>query len=174
GTIVLNSPTYGPLMPEFSVQKIGNTLGWGAVHDAPNSFVWEIGHTSVFTDPPVQFCVAGQPICQSYNAPAWAGTTPIRIESVHFGRVPARHWAVVSDYGGKAEILDPTTSVCHGYGGPFCIYPWFTRNGDGSFSFGVDYPSTVKDFGKVEQYRMHTRCGGPFGDDTTYCMRRIS
>ena len=46
GTIVLNDHTDGPLMPAFSVQKIGNSLAWGIVHDAPASFVWEIGHTS--------------------------------------------------------------------------------------------------------------------------------
>jgi hypothetical protein len=175
GAIVLRSPTSGPLMPEFNRQKIGNALGWGAVHDAPNSFVWEIGHTSNFSKPPAQFCVPGQPICQSYNAPAWAGTSPIRIESVRFGRREmARHWAVVSDYGGRAEVLDPKTSVCSHYGGPFCIYPWYTRNADGSFSYGVDYPSTADDFHKVAQFRMQFLCGGPFGADTTYCMRRVS
>jgi hypothetical protein len=46
GTIVLNSKSDGPLMPAYSQQTIGNNLLWGAVDDAPNSFVWEIGHTS--------------------------------------------------------------------------------------------------------------------------------
>jgi len=50
GTIVLNSK-YGPLLPLFSSQQIGNALGWGLVDDTPNSFVWEIGHTSDFTTP---------------------------------------------------------------------------------------------------------------------------
>src|SRR5258708_18858927 len=57
GTIVLNSK-YGPLLPAFSTQQIGNALGWGAVNDTPNSFVWEIGHTSDFTTPAARFCVA--------------------------------------------------------------------------------------------------------------------
>src|SRR5215469_11186771 len=50
GTVVLNSK-YGPMLPAFSAQKIGNALGWGLVDDTPNSFVWEIGHTSPFTSP---------------------------------------------------------------------------------------------------------------------------
>src|SRR5574340_283920 len=41
GTIVLNSKSDGPLMPAFDTQTIGNALAWGAVYDAPNSFVWE-------------------------------------------------------------------------------------------------------------------------------------
>jgi len=32
-------------MPTFSVQKVGNSLTWGIVHDAPAAFVWETGHT---------------------------------------------------------------------------------------------------------------------------------
>lgn len=58
---------------------------------------------------------------------------------------------MVSDCGGKAEVLDPseTGSTCTSYGGPFCIYPWYTQNIDGSFSYGVDYPTTAHDFGKL-------------------------
>ena len=66
GTIVLNSAD-GPLLPAFDTQEIGNALGWGLVNDTPNSFVWEIGHTSPFTHPASQFCIPGQPICQSFN-----------------------------------------------------------------------------------------------------------
>jgi hypothetical protein len=174
GTIVLHSPRFGPLMPAFDVQRVGNTLGWGAVHDTPNSFVWEIGHTAPFGRNPAAFCTPGQRICQSYNAPAWAGTSPIRIESVRFGRHARAHrWAVVSDYGGAAEVTDPKLSTCSSYGGRFCIYPWYTRNHDGSFSFGVDYPTTANDYGKVRQYASIPRCGGPFGPRTTYCVTRI-
>jgi hypothetical protein len=50
GTSVLNSK-YGALLPLFSAQQIGDALGWGLVNDTPNSFVWEIGHTSDFTTP---------------------------------------------------------------------------------------------------------------------------
>ena len=55
GTIVLNSKSDGPLMPAYDTQAIGNSLAWGAVNDAPNAFVWEIGHTSPFTSPRSQF-----------------------------------------------------------------------------------------------------------------------
>lgn len=29
GTIILNSPSDGPLMPAYDTQQIGNSLGWG-------------------------------------------------------------------------------------------------------------------------------------------------
>src|SRR6266481_10223677 len=104
GTIVLNSK-YGPLLPAFSAQKIGNALGWGIVNDTPNSFVWEIGHTSDFTRPAGQFCVAGQTICDSYDTSHWLGFTPLQIKSVTFGDgSTSKEWAVVSDLGGNAEI----------------------------------------------------------------------
>ena len=75
------------------------------------------------------------------------------------------------DFGGKAEVLDPTEtgSTCTSYGGPFCIYPWFTQNADKSFSYGVDYPTTARDFGQVGQFAQQPTCGGPFGPDSTYC-----
>ena len=173
GTIVLNSKSDGPLMPSFSTQKVGNSLSWGAVHGTPDSFVWEIGHTSPFTSPASAFCWPGEAGCYSFDAPAWAGQTPpIHIVSVTFanGSHPSS-WGLVSDFGGKAEVLDPseTGSTCTGYGGPFCIYPWFTRNGDGSFSYGVDYPTTSKDYGQANQFAQTTQCGGPFGADSTYC-----
>jgi hypothetical protein len=177
GTIILNSHRHGPLNAPFSEQKIGNTLGWGIVHDAPNSFVWEIGHESVYGPNPGAFCIPGNRsgLCQSYNAPAWAGTTPIRILGVTFGGgAVANHYAVVSDFGGKAEIEGITNaSKCASYGGPYCIYPWFTKNTDGSFSYGVDYPTTAADYGKAAQFAQVTACGGPFGADSTYCMTHI-
>jgi hypothetical protein len=76
GTIVLNDPTDGPLMPTFSVQKIGNSLAWGSVHDAPASFLWEIGHTSPFASPqPDQYCTPNDPntACDSYDATTRCG-----------------------------------------------------------------------------------------------------
>lgn len=173
GTIVLDSKSDGPLMPAYSVQRIGNSLKWGAVHDAPASFVWEIGHTSPFTSPADAFCSPGEAGCYSYDAPAWADQSPpIHIDSVSFGDGTApKGWAVVSDYGGKAEVTDPseTGSTCTSYGGPFCIYPWYTRNADGSFSYGVDYPTTVSDFGKADQFEQTPQCGGPFRPNSTYC-----
>jgi hypothetical protein len=166
GTIVLNSKSDGPLMPAYDVQAIGNSLAWGLVNDAPNSFVWEIGHTSPFTSPASQFCVPGETGCESYNAPAWAGTSPIQIVSVTFGgdKTSAKQWAVVSDFGGKAEV----NQYCPVYGGPYCIYPWYTLGATG-YHYGVDFPDTVKDFGQADQFQQTTQCGGPFGPNSTYC-----
>ena len=177
GLIVLNSKKSGPMMPPFSRSRIGNSLGWGLVHDAPIAFVWEIGHTSPFSSPGSAFCWPGEAGCYSYDAPAWANQSPpIHITNVTFadGSHPSS-WTVVSDYGGKAEITDPTEtgSTCTGYGGPLCIYPWYTKNADGSFSYGVDYPTTVKDYGKANQFAQTLECGGPFGHDSTYCATVI-
>ena len=117
GTIILNDHTDGPLMPTFSVQKIGNSLAWGIVHDAPASFVWEIGHTSSFASPqPDQYCTPGDPNTarDSYDAAHWAGTLPVQIKSVTFADgSTSKSWAVVSDYGGKAEV----NQYCPSYGG---------------------------------------------------------
>jgi hypothetical protein len=171
GTIVLNGKKDGPLMPAFNRQQLGNALGWGLVDDAPNSFVWEIGHTSPFTSPASQFCLPGNAICQSYNAPAWAGTSPIQIKSVTFGDgSTAKHWAVVSDFGGKAEINQYCGAA--NYGSPFCIYPWFSL-GTSGFHYGVDYPDNVNDFGQADQFPQTLGCGGPFGPSSTYCANPI-
>ncbi len=164
-------------MPAYSTQQIGNSLKWGAVHDTPDSFVWEIGHTSPFTSPGSRFCWPGEAGCYSYDAAAWRNhSPPIHILNVTFadGSHPSS-WAVVSDFGGKAEVLDPTEtgSTCTSYGGPFCIYPWYTQNTDGSFTYGVDYPTTAHDFGKVNQFPQQPKCGGPFGPNSTYCARVI-
>jgi len=168
GTIVLNSPSDGPLMPSFDSQTIGNALGWGIVFDTPNSFVWEIGHESVFTGGGA-FCVPGQNGCDSYNAASWAGFLPIQIKGVSFGdgSTPTS-WAVVSDQGGKAEV----NQTCSTYGGMFCIYPWYTL-GTSGFHYGVDYPDNIRDFGKANQFQQTTQCGGPFGPDSTYCATTI-
>ena len=169
GTIVLNSQQDGPLMPAYDTQTIGNALAWGIVYDTPNAFVWEIGHTSPFTTPGAQFCVPGQSGCFSYDAPAWAGTSPIQIQSVTFADgSQAKKYAVVSDFGGKAEV----NHYCSSYGGPFCIYPWFTLGSSG-YHYGVDYPDTLKDFGQADQFPQTTQCGGPFGPNTTYCANLL-
>lgn len=166
GTIVLNSKKDGPLMPAYDTQTIGNSLGWGIVHDTPNSFVWEIGHTSPFTSPAAAFCVPGEAGCDSYDAAAWAGTSPIQIKSVTFGDGSvANEWAAVSDFGGKAEV----NQYCSTYGGSFCIYPWFTLGSSG-YHYGVDFPDTLKDFGQADQFTQTTQCGGPFGPNSTYCV----
>jgi hypothetical protein len=166
GTIVLNSK-YGPMLPAFSTQQIGNALGWGLVNDTPNSFVWEIGHTSDFTTPAGQFCTAGQTICDSYDTAHWLGFTPLKIISVTFGDgSTAKEWAVVSDLGGTAEV----NQTCASYGGPFCTYPWYAFNGTASaFTYGADYPGTAFDYNQGAQFATTTQCGGPFGPDSTFC-----
>ncbi len=167
GTIVLDSNADGPLMPSYDSQRVGDNLGWGVVDDAPNSFVWEIGHTSPFTHPASQFCLPGQTFCQSYNAPAWADTTPIQIKSVTFGDGSSpTGWGVVSDFGGKAEVNQNCGAA--NYGQPFCIYPWYTLGSSG-FHYGVDYADTVNDYGQADQFAQTTACPGNFGADTTYC-----
>jgi len=165
GTIVLNSQQDGPLNPAFDTQDIGNALAWGLVFDTPNSFVWEIGHTSPFTKPGAQFCLPGQTFCDSYDASHWASFTSVTIVDVTFGDGShPKNWASVSDFGGKAEVLQN----CAAYGGPFCIYPWYTKGTNG-FHYGVDYPDTVKDFRQADQFQQTLQCGGPFGPDSTYC-----
>ena len=44
--LVLNSPSDGPLTPEFDTHQIGNALDWGGVWDTPMAFVYEIGHST--------------------------------------------------------------------------------------------------------------------------------
>jgi hypothetical protein len=166
GTIILNSSSDGPLMPAYDTQQIGNFLLWGLVNDAPNSFVWEIGHASIFTGGDA-FCVPGQTNCGSYDASNWAGFgAPIVIQSVTFGDGSTpKNFAVVSDQGGKAEVL----ANCSAYGGPFCIYPWYTLSSSGGYHYGIDYSDTRKDFGQANQFEQTKQCGGPFGTDSTYC-----
>ena len=164
---MLNSKSDGPLMPAFDKQQLGNALGWGIVNDTPNSFVWEIGHTSPFTSPASAFCVPGQAGCESYHDSAWAGTTPIVIKSVTFANgSQAKQWAAVSDYGGKAEVNQYCGAA--NYGSPFCIYPWYSLGAAG-FHYGVDFADNRNDYGKADQFQQTTQCGGPFGPDSTYC-----
>jgi hypothetical protein len=166
GTITLNSK-YGPMLPAFDTQQIGNALGWGLVNDTPNSFVWEIGHTSPYTHPASQFCVPGQTFCDSYDQTHWLGFSPLQIKSVTFADgSTAKQWAATSDFGGKAEV----NQYCSAYGGPYCIYPWYAFNAsDGAFTYGADYPGTKFDYGQAGQFAQTMNCGGPFGPDSTYC-----
>jgi len=176
GTIVLDTQTHGPLMPAFSEQKLGNALGWGLVDDAPNSLVWEIGHTSPFVTPGSQSCLPGsaaKPPCYSYDVPTWLGFQPLQIKGVTFadGSV-ARSWSVVSDYGGRAEV-DQSCGAAN-YGTPFCSYPWYSFNSaDNAFTYGGDYPGTKDDFGQALQFQQTKSCPGPRGLNTTYCSTVI-
>ena len=150
GTVVLNSK-----------------YGWGIVDDTPNSFVWEIGHTSPFTTPASQFCVPGQTFYDSYDTAHWLGFSPLQIKSVTFANgSTANKWAVVSDFGGTAEV----NQYCPSYGGPFCTYPWYVFSGtDSAFTYGADYPGTKFDYGQAGQFATTMQCGGPFGPDSSYC-----
>ncbi len=172
GTIILNSQVNGPLMPAYSVQKLGNSLGWGLVDDAPNSLVWEIGHTSPYTTPAAQFCVPGsttKPPCYSYNIPTWLGFHPLLIKGVTFGDGSSpQDWSAVSDYGGEAEVNQYCGAA--NYGTAFCSYPWYAYNSlVKAFTYGGDYPGTTKDFGQAAQFAQTTQCPSPSGPNTTYC-----
>jgi hypothetical protein len=177
GTIVLDSKVDGPLMPAFSVQKLGNSLGWGLVHDAPNSLVWEIGHTGNYTSPAGKYCIPGsatKPPCYSFDVPTWLLFKPLQIKGVTFGDgSSATSWATVSDTGGKAEVLGNSfvgPTDCAGYGGRFCTYPWYAWNGTlKAFTYGGDYPGTTKDFGKVQQFKQTQDCASPGDGSPQYC-----
>ena len=177
GTIVLSSKVDGPLMPAYSVQKLGNALGWGLVNDAPNSLVWEIGHTGNYTQPAGQFCIPGsatKPPCYSFDVPSWLTFRPLQIKGVTFGSgSAARSWATVSDTGGKAEILGNSfvgPTDCAGFGGPFCTYPFFAWNGKlDAFTYGGDYPGTSKDFGQTAQFQQTEDCASPADGSPQYC-----
>jgi hypothetical protein len=161
GVLVLNSPGDGPLTPEFGQNKIGNALDWGAVWDTPMAFVWEIGHSDLYGDHPGHFCVPGQSFCGSFNTANWAGFQPIRIMDVTFGDGShPQNWAVVSDTGGKAEVLGHSfvgPTQCRKYGGPYCIYPWFTWDG-GALNYGVNYPDTKQPLHEENQFQKTPTC----------------
>jgi hypothetical protein len=176
GTIILDARGGdGPLMPAFNVQKLGNALSWGLVNDAPNSLVWEIGHTGDYTNPAGQFCIPGtvnkQP-CYSYDVPTWLQFSPLKILGVTFGDgSSAQGWSVVSDFGGRAEV-DQDCGAAN-YGTPFCWYPWYAQNGRGSFTYGGDYPGTTNDFGQVNQFQQTKNCTSPMGGFPQHCSTRI-
>ena len=172
GTIVLNSKVDGPLMPAYSTQQLGNALGWGLVNDAPNSLVWEIGHTGNFTNPAGQFCLPGETgknPCYSYDVPTWLGMAPLQVKGVTFGDGSrAQSWSAVSDFGGEAEVNQYCGAA--NYGSPFCSYPFFALNGrDSAFTFGGDYPGTTKDYGQALQFQQAKNCTSPAGPFAQYC-----
>jgi hypothetical protein len=153
----------------FSAQQIGNALGWGLVNDTPNSFVWEIGHTSNYATPAGKVCDPGQTDCASYDIPHWLGFSPLKIVSVTFadGSHPSQ-WAAVSDLGAAAEV----DSFCPTYGGSFCSYPWFAYNSRAkAVTYGGNYPGTKFDYGGAQgsEFATTPQCGGAFGADSTFC-----
>ncbi|HEV2451234.1 MAG TPA: hypothetical protein VGS62_04845 [Streptosporangiaceae bacterium] len=172
--LVLNSPGDGPLTPAFDTQQIGNALDWGAVYDTPMAFVYEIGHSDLFGSHHGDFCLPGQTFCGSFNSGNWAGQTPIRILNVTFGDGShPQHWATVTDTGGKAEVLGHSfvgPTKCSTYGGPYCIYPWYSWDGS-ALNFGVNYPNTANRLGQENQFRKTTTCPAVsvFPTSKTYC-----
>jgi hypothetical protein len=171
--LVLNSPSDGSLSPAFSRQEIGNALDWGGVWDTPMAFVYEIGHSDLYGSHPGQFCVPGQKFCGSFNNANWADQQPIRILDVTFGDGShPRNWAVVSDTGGKAEVLGHSfvgPTHCSKYGGPYCIYPWFSWDG-GALNYGVNYPNTVDRLGQANQFQKRATCPGTgVFEGNSYC-----
>lgn len=172
GTIVLNSKIDGPLMPAFSTQALGNALGWGLVNDAPNSLVWEIGHTGNYTTPAGQFCLPGDQkgnACYSYDVPTWLTFQPLQIKGVTFGDgSTAKSWSAVSDFGGKAEVNK--NCGAGNYGTAFCFYPWYAFNSTlNAFTYGGDYPGTTKDFGQADQFQQTKNCASPADGSPQYC-----
>jgi hypothetical protein len=146
------------------------------VGDAPNSLVWEIGHTGNYTTPAGQYCTPGsatKPPCYSYNVPSWLQFAPLQVKSVTFGSGgAAKSWAVVSDFGGKAEVNQYCGAAS--YGAPFCSYPWYAFNGAlNAFTYGGDYPGTSNDFGQADQFTQSKQCPSPTGPNTTYCATVI-
>jgi hypothetical protein len=178
GTIVLNSNADGPLMPYYSQQVVGNEDNWGLVYDAPNAFVWEIGHTGNYTSPAGKLCLPGESTkftCYSYDVPAWLQFSPIQIKSVTFGNgSSAKSWAVVSDLGAEAEVNQFCGAA--NYGTPFCSYPWYAYNGtDHAFTYGGDYPGTSNDFGQATQFAQQENCANSSSDGSLpqYCATTI-
>lgn len=177
GTIVLNSKVDGPLMPAFDVQKLGNALSWGLVNDAPNSLVWEIGHTGNYTTPAGQYCMPGsatKPPCYSYDVPTWLKFSPLQIKGVTFGDgTSAQGWSVISDFGGEAEVNQACGAA--NYGAPFCTYPFYASNKSlGAFTYGGDYPGTKDDFGGALQFQQTKSCTSPLGGFPQYCSTVIA
>ena len=172
GTIILNSKVDGPLMPAYSTQTLGNALNWGLVDDAPNSLVWEIGHTGNNTTPAGQYCLPGsatKPPCYSYDVPTWLKFSPLVIDSVVFGDGSSpQNWSAVSDFGGEAEVNQHCGAA--NYGTPFCMYPWFAYNKSlGGFTYGGDYAGTTNDYNQALQFTQTKQCPSPSGPNTTYC-----
>ena len=86
---------------------------------------------------------------------------------------PRGRWCPTTEARPRCSTRPKLAPPAPSYGSPFCIYAWYTQNVDGSFTYGVDYPTTADDFGKVNQFPQQPKCGGPFGPDSTYYARVI-
>jgi len=80
-------------------------------------------------------------VARALRRPKLPRTLLIQIKSATFADgSTSKRWAVVCDFGAKAEV----NQYCPSYGGPFCIYPWFSSTQAGAFHYGVDFRDTVK------------------------------
>ena len=63
--------------------------------------------------------------------------------------------------------------LVRGDGAPFCIYPWFSWDGE-AINYGVHYPDTASDLGGVGQFAQTATCpeDGVFAGPT-YCATII-
>ena len=72
--------------------------------------------------------------------------------------------------GGKAEVLGNSfvgPTDCKAYGGPYCIYPWFSTDSGGAINYGVGSTNLG---GGVDQFAQTATCPetGVF-PGATYC-----
>src|SRR5438270_762604 len=169
GTVTDPNSRYGEAFLEL--QFYPNSI----VNNAPNSLVWEIGHTGNYTQPAGQFCLPGsatKPPCYSYDVPTWLRFSPLQVLGVTFGDgSSAKSWSVVSDFGGKAEVNNYCGAA--NYGSSFCAYPWYAKQSTGAFTYGADYPGTTNDFGQADQFQQTRNCTSPLGGFAQYCSTVI-
>ena len=66
------------------------------------------------------------------------------------------------------SFVGPTD--CTKYGGPYCIYPWYSWDG-AALNFGVTYPNPADRLGQVNQFRKTAECPpvSVFPTSKTYC-----
>lgn len=85
---------------------------------------------------------------------------------------PAKHWSVVSDYGGAAEVNRDCGAAA--YGTPFCWYPWYAWNTAlDALTYGGDYAGTGNDFGQAAQFQRQENCASPADGAAQYCSTVI-
>ena len=88
---------------------------------------------------------------------------PLKILSVGFGDKLTQPdgWAVVSDFGGNAEI----DQYCGSVGAPVLHVSVVHPGNDGTFRYGADYTKTGEATSARATSSQDTKCGGFFGPD---------
>jgi hypothetical protein len=120
------------------------TLSWGLVNDAPNSLVWEIGHTTTYTTPAGRSAARqrAKPACFSYDDPR-GKFSPLQI----LGDVRRRQHARA---GRRQRLRRQGSQPGHGaanYGAPFAL-PLVRSSGPPTHSRTGDYPARPKTSGR--------------------------